>query len=145
MPIQIRLWILFCVFMGQKRKRETLGYAVCKNASPFLTASDLQRWYILIGSLELRRPLSIGSLRNRAAGRLRKGEWRKKCGARLYIPNLESYAISFRHSAVLSVPAVLLRELPNEELQVVQVQRRIRLLFPEKHKNKHNNNDFISI
>ena len=55
-----------------------------------------------------------------------EGKMTKKCGARLYIPNLESYAISFRHSAVLTVPPVLLHELPNEELQVVQVQRRIR-------------------
>ena len=35
------------------------------------------------GSWEL-----LGSLRNRTAGRLKTAKWRKKCGARLCIPNL---------------------------------------------------------
>ena len=46
----------------------------------------------------------LGSLRNRTAGRLRAAEWRKNVARGCAFPI--SYATSFRHSAVLSVPIV---------------------------------------
>ena len=50
----------------------------------------------------------IGSLRNRTAGRLTTAEWRKMSRK---IGNAQSRATFFLHSAVLSVPAVLLRNV----------------------------------
>lgn len=53
--------------------------------------------------------MTLGSLRNRRAGRLRTAEWRKNV-ARDCIPNLTRQF--FRHSADLSLWAALLRKLP---------------------------------
>ena len=52
----------------------------------------------------------IGSLRNRTAGRLKTAELRKMLRE---TEHSQSYATSFPHFAVLSVPVVLLRKLPN--------------------------------
>ena len=52
---------------------------------------------------------TLGSLRSRTAGRLRTAEWGKMSRK---IGNAQSPATFFRHSAVLSLPATLLRKLP---------------------------------
>ena len=54
---------------------------------------------------------TIATLRNRTAGRLRTAEWRIKMSRKT--GNAQSRAIFFRHSAVLSLPAVLLRKVAN--------------------------------
>ena len=56
--------------------------------------------------------LFIGTLRKRTAGRLRTPEWRIKMSRKTR--NAQSRATFFRHSAVLSLPAVLLRKVPND-------------------------------
>ena len=53
----------------------------------------------------------IGTLRNRTAGRLRTAEWRKNVARDCAFQVLRD--IFIRHSAVLNLPAVLLRKVPN--------------------------------
>ena len=53
----------------------------------------------------------LGTLRNRRAGRLMTAEWRKNVARDCAFPVLRDVFI--RHSAVLSLPAVLLRKVPN--------------------------------
>ena len=64
-------------------------------------------WIWLRGSASY---VIIGTLRNRTAGRLRTAEWRIKMSRKT--GNAQSRATFFRHSAVLSLPAVLLRKVP---------------------------------
>lgn len=54
--------------------------------------------------------MTLGSLHNRTTGRLRRRRNVEKM-ERETVPS-QSYATSFRHSAVLSFPAFLLRKLP---------------------------------
>ena len=60
-----------------------------------------------VGALKLWHKESLESLRIRTVGRQNDEKISRKIG------NAPSHATFFRHSAVLSLPAVLLRKLPN--------------------------------
>ena len=61
------------------------------------------------------------------------------------IGNAQSRATFFRHSAVLSLPAVLLRKLPNVRSKTTTSRYNIKRLVPSSHQNQARSPAFHSI
>ena len=101
--------------LPRSRGREDKKGPGCRAAKPSsrtLLLSNIKNKFWARNWMYVGLYLTIGSLRNRTAVRLRTAEWRKNVARDCAFLVLRD--IFIRHSAVLSLPAVLLRKVANK-------------------------------